>query len=122
MFFLIHSDRRIVSVKIGLFFQEITFILDSQVAIFCYQYFKQVANGIFRWQICYLLLLISNPAHGLNRVGTTRLVTIIYSNLLITRSGINCQMGSKFGNIVHFALELLALECLKSSYLTLSLT
>ena len=68
VFFLIHRDRRIVSVKTGLFFQEITFILDSQVAIFCYQYFKQVANGIFRWQICYLLLLISNPAHGLNRV------------------------------------------------------
>ena len=22
---------------------------------------QQVANGIFRWQICYLLLLISNP-------------------------------------------------------------
>ena len=34
---------------------------NSQIAIFFYQQFKQVANGIFRWQICYLLLLISNP-------------------------------------------------------------
>ena len=37
---------------------------NSQVATFCYPPFQQVANGIFRWQICYLLLLISNP--GMN--------------------------------------------------------
>ena len=42
----------------GKFFQEITSITET----FCYQQFKQVANGIYRWQICYLLLLISNPA------------------------------------------------------------
>ena len=34
---------------------------NSQVATFCYLHFFQVANGIFRWHICYLLLLISNP-------------------------------------------------------------
>ena len=33
-----------------------------QVATFCYQQFDQVANWIFRQQIYYLLLLISNPA------------------------------------------------------------
>ena len=33
-------------------------------------------------------------------------MTITYSNLLITRSGINCQMSSKFGYLVNFALEL----------------
>ena len=35
---------------------------NSQVATFCDQQFKHVANGIFRGQISYLLLLISNPA------------------------------------------------------------
>ena len=32
-----------------------------QAATFCHQLIQQVANGIFRWQIYYLLLLISNP-------------------------------------------------------------
>ena len=36
-------------------------ISTGQVATFCYPHFKQVANGVFRGQICYLLLLISNP-------------------------------------------------------------
>ena len=33
-------------------------------------------------------------------------VTGTYSNLLITRTGINSQMSSKFGYIFHFPLEL----------------
>ena len=47
---------------------------------------------------------------------TNKLVTITYSKLLITMTGINCQMSLKFGYIVHFALELLAYnwEVLKS--------
>ena len=60
--------RRIISVKMGMFFQEIISITEFPDS---YQQFKQVANGIFRWQICYLLLLILNPdlqcvqyAHG----------------------------------------------------------
>ena len=35
---------------------------------------------------------------GLNilKLETNRLVTVTYSNLLITRTGINCQTSSKF--------------------------
>ena len=49
---------------------------------------------------------------GLNtlKLKTKRLVTITYSILLITGTSINCQMSSKFGYIVHFILELLALS------------
>ena len=34
-----------------------------RLQLFATNNFKQVANGIFRWQICYLLLLISNPEY-----------------------------------------------------------
>ena len=48
---------------------------------------------------------------GLNilKSETTRLVTITYSNLLITRTGINCQMSSKgLGSIRgYFGLNIL---------------
>ena len=44
--------------KIGLFCQEITFISEFPG---CYPHFSQEANEIFKGQICYLLLLISNP-------------------------------------------------------------
>ena len=43
-----------------------------------------------------------------------------HSNMLITRIGIKSQMRSNFGEILHFALEFLAPECLNNPYLTLS--
>ena len=51
-------SRRIISVKIGLFFQEITFIAEFITGsnFMLPTFLKQVANGIFRWQSCYLLL------------------------------------------------------------------
>ena len=57
-------NRRIISVKISLFFQRIVFVAGFPGNFFCYQHFKQVTNGIFRWKICYLPLLISNPEIG----------------------------------------------------------
>ena len=52
---------------------------------------------------------------GLNilKSETKRQMTITYLNLLITIKGINCQMSSNSGYIVHFALELLAWSALK---------
>ena len=47
-------------------------------------------------------------------------MTITYSNLLINRTGINSQVSLEFGYIVHFALELLALECLSFPYMYLT--
>ena len=47
-----------------------------------------------------------------------RLMEITNSNILITRMGVNSQMSSKFDNVGHFALEMLAVECLNSPYLT----
>ena len=47
--------------EIGFCFTEINLITKFQAATFRYLLFQQVANGIFRWQLCYLLLLISNP-------------------------------------------------------------
>ena len=57
---------RIISVKTALFFQEITFITEFPGSNFLLSTFLKVANGIFtcRWQICYLLLLISNPGRS----------------------------------------------------------
>ena len=48
--------------EIGLFFHEVAFITEFLGSNFCYPHFEQEANGIFRWQICFVLLLISNPA------------------------------------------------------------
>ena len=47
--------------KNSLLFQEITSITNVQVATSCHSHFQQVANWVFRWQLCYLLLFISNP-------------------------------------------------------------
>ena len=45
-----------------MFFQEITSITEFPGSnFFLLPIILTVANGIFRWQICYLLLLISNP-------------------------------------------------------------
>ena len=54
-----------------------------------------------------LLTIFVKPACGEHDI-------VVYSNLLITRTGINSQMSLKFGCIVHFALELFALGCLNS--------
>ena len=57
----------VLSYKQKNYFSENQLVLPSnristgQVATFCYPHFKQEANGFFRGQICYLLLLISNP-------------------------------------------------------------
>ena len=75
-----------------------------------------------RAQANFVTLLKSSPGLNIFKSETKRLMTITHSNLLITRTGINCQMSTKFGYIVHFAVELLALACLKGSYLTLSLS
>ena len=49
--------------KINLFFHEITFKNEFPGSNFCYpHHFYQEVHGIFRQQIRYLLLLISNPA------------------------------------------------------------
>ena len=47
-------------VKIGFYFPEINFATVFSAATFCYILFLHVANWIFRWQICYLLLLVAN--------------------------------------------------------------
>ena len=78
----INYKSRIISVKIDLFFQEITVKTEfsgmeeitvktefSGSNFLLPTFFLTVANGIFRWQICYLLLLISNHDRGGGGVG-----------------------------------------------------
>ena len=55
-------NRRNISVKIGLFFQGITFIKEFPGSNILLPTFLAGGEWVFRWQICFLLLLISNPA------------------------------------------------------------
>ena len=50
---------------------------------------------------------------------TNRLINVS-SNLLEMRTGMNPRNSLKYSNIVHFALEFLAIVYLNSQYLTLS--
>ena len=47
--------------KTGFYFPVLNLLQHCVTANFCHTLFQQVTNGIFRWQICYLLQLISNP-------------------------------------------------------------
>ena len=46
----------------------------------------------------------------LGHLGTWKLILSDRTDNKITRTGVNCQICSKFGNVVLLALELLALE------------
>ena len=64
--------------KMGMFFQEITSITG-----FPGSNFKKVANGIFRWQICYLLSTVNRayPAVGFTQVSDITHCLIGYKHL-----------------------------------------
>ena len=58
---LVSQAEEVLKWKIGFYFQVINLLENNQAATFCHLLFQQVAYGIFRWQIRYLLLLISHP-------------------------------------------------------------
>ena len=76
------TSRRSSSVRIGFYLPVIDLLKNCQAATFCHQLFQQVANGILRWQICYLLLLISNPGSAIRNIFVQEnIISIVYIKL-----------------------------------------
>ena len=50
----------VLGTKVILMYKMVLLQIFQVVTFCCYLLFKQAANGIFRWQICNLLLLSSN--------------------------------------------------------------
>ena len=48
---------------------------------FAAHFFLQIANEIFRWQICYLLLLISNPEYTARMIYALDLLVMVVAML-----------------------------------------
>ena len=96
MFCLI--NRRIILVKIGLFFQEISHKEFPGSNVLLPSFLTSITNGIFRWQICYLLLLISNPVFYRGNYRT--LAELISIHPTFTPDSKNIETQSMIENIL----------------------